>query len=183
MTAIAPTAAIPAGSTWTVDTLHSTVGFAVKHMVVSTFRSQFDEHDATLTANEDGTLRLVGRVKADSLAIKDPQLRGHVLADDFFGADEHPYVSFDSTLIRAEGNALVVEGELTIKGTTLPIVARGTLTEPHVTFGDLEKVGIELEAIVDRTEYGLTWNAPLPKGGFALANEVKLQVNLELARA
>ena len=181
MTAIATPAQIPAGSIWTVDTLHSTVGFAVKHMVVSTFRSQFDSYEATLTANEDGTLRLAGRVKADSIAIKDPQLRGHVLADDFFGADEHPYVTFDSTLIRAEGNALIVEGELTIKGTTLPIVARGTITEPHETFGGVEKVGLELEAIVDRTEYGLDWNAPLPKGGFALANEVKLQINLELA--
>ena len=52
-----------------------------------------------------------------------------------------------------------------------------------MTFGDIEKVGLELEAIVDRTEYGLDWNAPLPKGGFALANEVKLLVNLELAKA
>ena len=183
MTAIATTASIPTGSSWTVDTLHSTVGFAVKHMVVSTFRSQFDSYDATLTGNEDGTLRLTGRVKADSIAIKDPQLRGHVLADDFFAADTHPYVTFDSTLIRAEGNALVVEGSLTIKGTTLPIIARGTITEPAVTFGDLEKVGVELEAIVDRTRYGLNWNAPLPKGGFALGNDVTLTATLELARA
>ena len=183
MTAIATTTPIPAGSTWTVDTLHSTVGFSVKHMVVSTFRSQFDSYDATLTANEDGTLRLAGRVKADSIAIKDPQLRGHVMSDDFFAADAHPYITFDSTLIRTDDNGLVVEGELTIKGTTLPIVARGSLTEPHVTFGDLEKVGIELDATVDRTQYGLSWNAPLPKGGFALGNDVTLSVNLELARA
>jgi polyisoprenoid-binding protein YceI len=181
MTAIASTTPVPAGSSWTIDTLHSTVGFSVKHMVVSTFRSQFENYEATLTANEDGTLRLVGRVQADSIAIKDPQLRGHVLSEDFFAADEHPYITFDSTLIRAEGNALVVEGELTIKGTTLPIVARGTLTEPHVTFGDLEKVGVELEAIVDRREYGLNWNAPLPKGGFALGNDVTLSASLELA--
>jgi polyisoprenoid-binding protein YceI len=182
MTAIAPATSIPAGSTWTVDTLHSSVGFAVKHMVVSTFRSQFEDYEATLTANEDGTLRLAGRVKADSIAIKDPQLRGHVLTEDFFAADEHPYVTFDSTLIRAEGSAVVVEGELTIKGTTLPIVARGTISEPAVTFGELEKVGVELEAVVDRTKYGLSWNAPLPKGGFALGNDVTLSVNLELAR-
>jgi polyisoprenoid-binding protein YceI len=183
MTAIATPASIPAGSTWTVDTLHSTVGFSVKHMVVSTFRSQFEDFEATLTANEDGTLRLTGRVKADSIAIKDPQLRGHVLADDFFGADAHPYVTFDSTLVRAENGGITVEGELTIKGTTLPIVARGSITEPHVTFGDLEKVGVELEAIVDRTQYGLSWNAPLPKGGFALGNDVTLLASLELARA
>jgi len=106
------------------------------------------------------------------------RLKEHIAA-----ADEHPYVTFDSTLIRAEGNTLVVEGELTIKGTTLPIVARGTIAEPHVTFGDLEKVGVELEAIVDRTQYGLNWKAPLPKGGFALGNDVTLSASLGLARA
>jgi polyisoprenoid-binding protein YceI len=63
MTAIATTP-IPAGTTWTVDKVHSTVGFAVKHMVVSTFRSSFDAYDATLTAAEDGTLRLSGSVDA-----------------------------------------------------------------------------------------------------------------------
>ena len=182
MTAIASTP-IPADSTWAVDAVHSTVGFAVKHMVVSTFRSQFDRYDATLTAAEDGTLRLTGRVAADSIVVKDPNLGAHLQSPDFFDTERHPSVTFNSTLVRAENGELIVDGELTIKGHTRPIEARGTLTEPAVTFGDVEKVGLELEAIVDRTEYGLSWNAPLPKGGFALANDVKLIVNLELARA
>ena len=183
MTAIASTASIPTGSTWTVDTLHSTVGFAVKHMVVSTFRSQFEDYDATLVAQGDGTLRLEGRVAADSIAVKDENLAAHLSAPDFFDTERFPEITFNSTLVRTESGELIVDGELTIKGTTRPIEARGTITEPHVTFGDLEKIGVELEAIVDRTEYGLSWNAPLPKGGFALANDVKLIVNLELARA
>src|SRR4051794_31722978 len=182
MTAITSTSSIPAGTTWAADTLHSTVGFAVKHMVVSTFRSSFEGYDAQLIAADDGTLRLAGRVDVASVAIKDESLRTHVLAADFFDADNHPQVTFDSTLVRAENGELVVDGQLTIKGVTQPIVARGTLSEPAVTFGDVEKAGLELEAIVDRTQYGLDWNAPLPKGGFALGNEVKLQVNLELAR-
>jgi polyisoprenoid-binding protein YceI len=183
MTAITASTPIPAGTTWAVDTLHSTVGFALKHMVVSTFRSSFEDYDARLVAAEDGTLRLTGRVTVDSVAIKDEALRTHVLAADFFDAENHPQVAFDSTLVRAENGELVVDGELTIKGITRPIVARGTLSEPAVTFGDVEKVGLELEAIVDRTQYGLDWNAPLPKGGFALGNDVKLLVNLELAKA
>lgn len=182
MTAIA-TSPIPAGTTWTVDQVHSNVGFAVKHMVVSTFRGRFEDYDATLTANEDGTLRLAGRVDASSISVKDDNLAAHLQAPDFFDTERHPYVTFDSTLVRAEGNTLIVDGELTIKGNTRPIEARGTITEPAITFGDLPKVGIELEAIVDRTEYGLNWNAPLPKGGFALADEVKLVVELELAKA
>jgi polyisoprenoid-binding protein YceI len=184
MTAINTTqTTIPAGSTWTVDKVHSTVGFAVKHMIVSTFRSQFDAYDATLTAAEDGTLRLEGTVDAGSIVLKDENLAAHLTSPDFFDTERFPQITFSSTLVRAENNELIVDGQLTIKGHSRPIEARGTITEPAVTFGDLEKVGIELEAIVDRTEYGLTWNAPLPKGGFALANEVKLQANLELARA
>jgi polyisoprenoid-binding protein YceI len=182
MTAIASTP-LPAGSTWTVDTVHSTVGFAVKHMVVATFRGQFEDYDATLTAGQDGALRLTGSVAADSIAIKDENLAAHLKAPDFFDTERFPKIGFDSTLVRTEGGELIVDGELTIKGHTRPIEARGTITEPAVTFGDVEKIGVELEAIVDRTEYGLDWNAPLPKGGFALANEVKLLVTLELARS
>jgi len=176
------TSTIPAGTTWTADRVHSQVGFAVKHMVVSTFRSQFDDYAAVLTAGEDGTLRLDGSVRADSIALKDENLAAHLRGEEFFDTDRHPEITFASTLVRAEDGELAVEGELTIKGVTRPIRATGTLTEPHITFGDLPKVGLELEAVVDRTEYGLKWNAPLPKGGFALADEVKLQVGLELAQ-
>jgi polyisoprenoid-binding protein YceI len=181
VTAIA-SAPIPAATTWNVDKVHSTVGFAVKHMVVSTFRGRFEDYDATLTANEDGTLRLEGTVKADSISVKDDNLAAHLTAPDFFDTAQYPEIQFSSTLVRAENGRLVVDGELTIKGNTRPIEARGTITEPVVTFGDLPKVGVELEAIVDRTEYGLTWNAPLPKGGFALANDVKLVVELEFTQ-
>jgi polyisoprenoid-binding protein YceI len=183
MTAIATSTPIPAGTSWTVDPVHSTVGFAVKHMIVSTFRGGFDDYSATLTANADGTLRLQGRVGAGSIAVKDDNLAAHLAAPDFFDTERHPDITFDSTLIRSDNGELIVDGQLTIKGHTRPIEARGTLTEPAVTLGDVVKVGLELEAIVDRTEYGLTWNAPLPKGGFALANDVKLAVNLELNQA
>jgi polyisoprenoid-binding protein YceI len=182
MTAISATTPLPANSTWTVDPVHSTVGFAVKHMVVSTFRGQFEDYAATLTANEDGTLTLAGRVSADSIAVKDPNLGAHLKSPEFFDTETHPDVTFTSTLVRADNGSLSVEGELTIKGHTHPIKATGSITEPNETFGGVEKVGLELEAVVDRTQYGLEWNAPLPKGGFALANEVKLQINLELAQ-
>jgi polyisoprenoid-binding protein YceI len=173
------TSPIPATSRWTADKTHSQVGFAVKHMVVSTFRSRFEDFDATLTSNEDGTLRLEGSVKADSVAIKDPQLAGHVHAEDFFDVANHPEITFVSTLVRAEDGELIVDGELTIKGKTLPLQARGTITEPLETLGGYVKTGISLEATVDRTAYDMNWNAPLPKGGFALANDVTLAADLE----
>jgi polyisoprenoid-binding protein YceI len=181
VTAISSTP-IPAATRWTIDKVHSNVGFAVKHMVVSTFRGRFEDYDATLTANEDGTLRLEGSVSAGSISVKDDNLAAHLTAPDFFDTAQHPEIRFDSTLVRLEGGQLIVDGELTIKGHTRPIEARGTITEPVESLGGFTKVGVELEAIVDRTEYGLTWNAPLPKGGFALANEVKLVVELEFTQ-
>jgi polyisoprenoid-binding protein YceI len=159
--------AIPAGTTWTADPVHSTVGFSVKHMVVSTFRGRFEDFDATLTAAGDGTLRLDGRVRAESIVVKDENLAAHLRSADFFDTARFPEITFASTLVRAEDGELVVEGELTVKGRTRPLRARG----------------LELEATVDRREYGLDWNAPLPKGGFALDNDVRLQVNLELLAA
>jgi polyisoprenoid-binding protein YceI len=181
MSALATT--IPAGTTWTADPVHSTAGFSVKHMVVSTFRGRFEDFGATLTAAEDGTLRLEGRVRADSIVVKDENLAAHLRSADFFDTDRHPEITFASTLVQEADGGLVVEGELTIKGHTHPLRARGSLTAPLETLGGVVKAGLDLEATVDRREYGLDWNAPLPKGGFALDNDVKLQVSLELLEA
>jgi polyisoprenoid-binding protein YceI len=183
MSALTSTTGLPAGTTWTADPVHSTVGFAVKHMVVSTFRGRFEDFDATLRAGADGTLHLSGRVRAGSIAVKDENLGAHLAAPDFFDTANHPEIAFESTLVRNEDGALVVDGELTIKGHTRPLRARGSLTEPHETVSGLVEVGLQLEATVDRTAYGLDWNAPLPKGGFALADEVTLQADLELVEA
>jgi len=163
-----------------LDHVHSSASFAVKHMVVSTFRGRFEKFDATLT---DGML--VGTVDVGSIVVKDENLAAHLQSPEFFDAERHPELRFESTEIRrtGEGDEVVVDGELTIKGITKPVEARGTLEGPAVTFGDVNKVGLTLEAIIDRTEFGLNWNAPLPKGGFALANDVKLVVSLELLKA
>ena len=182
----APTAVtetqLPVG-TWQLDPVHSSASFAVKHMVVATFRGHFDRFDVTLSVDDGGQARLDGTVDVSSIVVKDENLQAHLGSPDFFDLERYPELRFSSEQIRRSGDQLVVDGELTIKGKTLPLQARGTITEPVVTFGDVEKLGVELEATVDRTEYGLDWNAPLPKGGFALANDVKLVVSLELLKA
>lgn len=174
--------AIPTG-TWTLDPTHSSASFAVRHMAVATFRGHFEQLDARLVAGADGPPRLTGSVRADSIAVKDENLAAHLAAPEFFDAERHPEIRFASTALHRNGDELVVDGELTIKGRTRPMQARGTITDPVVTVGDVEKIGIALEATIDRTAFGLEWNAPLPKGGLALANEVRLVVELELARA
>lgn len=175
MSAIAPG---QLAGTYTLDKLHSTAGFAVKHMVVSTFRATFGDFDVTLA---DG--RFEGVVKVDSIEIKDENLAAHLKSPDFFDTDRHPQIRFVSSALVRDGDEVVMRGELTIKDRTHPVQARGTLSGPHTDIAGNEKLGLSLETTVDRTKFGLEWNAPLPKGGFALGNDVKLQVDLELVKS
>ena len=173
---------LPVG-TWKLDPIHSSASFAVKHMVVATFRGRFEELDATLDVGDDGSAKLVGTVDPSSIVVKDENLAGHLQSPDFFDTERYDALRFESTSLRIEGDEAVLEGELTIKGNTNPVTARGAYVGPHEDIAGYTKIGISLETVIDRTLYGLNWNAPLPKGGFALANEVTLTVELELAKA
>jgi polyisoprenoid-binding protein YceI len=180
-TAVDTVTSLPVG-TWKSDPTHSSASFAVKHMVVATFRGGFDELDATLTVDQDGSARLSGAVNASSIVVKDENLQAHLGSPDFFDIERYPELRFVSTSIRRNGDELVIDGELTIKDQTHPIEARGTITDPAETLGGAVKIGLTLETVIDRTGFGLNWNAPLPKGGVALAEDVKLTVELELAQ-
>src|ERR1700681_4824241 len=83
-----------ATGTWAIDKVHSHVGFAVKHMVVSTFRGRFEDYDGTLTVGEDGAPRLEGSVEVDSIVVKDENLAGHLKAPDFFDSENYPQIRF-----------------------------------------------------------------------------------------
>lgn len=170
--------AVPTG-TWQSDPVHSSVGFTVKHMVVGRFRGSFGDYDVTLTSDE-GELAINGRVNVASIDVSDENLYPHLLSPDFFDAERHPELTFASTAVRLDGEDLVVEGDLTIKGTTQRVEGHGSLTGPGTDIGGNERLGLELETTVDRTAYGLDWNAPLPTGGFAVGNDVKLVIALEL---
>jgi polyisoprenoid-binding protein YceI len=167
-------------ATWAVDNVHSTVGFAIKYMV-STFRTEFERYDATLDTTGDEP-RLYGSVAPESIVIKEPNFHAHLQSPDFFDTERHPAITFESTAFRIDGDELVVDGDLTIKGETRPVRARGELTPLHEDLHGNERVGIELEASIDRSHFGVSWNAPLPKGGLALANETKLVVDLFFVR-
>jgi polyisoprenoid-binding protein YceI len=118
---------------------------------------------------------------AGSIVVKDENLQGHLGSPDFFDLERCPEIRFASTDIRRSGNELVVDGDLTIKDQTHRVEARGNVSGPAVTLGDVTKIGITLDTVIDRTQFGLNWNAPLPKGGFAVANEVTLTVELALS--
>src|SRR5262249_47101955 len=173
---------LPVG-TWTLDPTPSSAGFAVRHMGVATFRGRFEHLDAKLTIGEDGAADFVGTVRADSIVVKDEHLRAHLLSPEFFDTERYPELSFRSRSLRQDGEELGVDGELTIKDQTHAGEAQGPLAGPAETLGGAVKIGVQLETVIDRSRFGLNWNAPLPGGGVALGNEVRLTVELELARA
>lgn len=176
-----PTTALqPLAGAYAADPVHSSFAFAVRYMGVSTFRGTLGDVAATLTADADG-VALEGAAQVESISIRTPQqFRDHVLSADFFDVANHPQVGFRSSRVElGEDGRAVVDGELTIKGTTLPVHAEGSWTPEGELFGT-RKAGLTLEATVDRTAYGLSWNADLPTGGKALADDVTLTVELVL---
>jgi polyisoprenoid-binding protein YceI len=172
--------AIPAG-TYTTDGVHSSAGFAVKHML-STFRGSFGTVHAQVTVDEDGGATLVGSVPVTSVIVKDENLQAHLQSPEFFDAEQYPEIRFDSLDLAIDGPSATLTGDLTIKGRTDRITAEGSVVGPiEDPFGNT-KLGLQFETVVDRTRFGLNWNAPLPKGGFMLANDVTISVDLELAQ-
>jgi polyisoprenoid-binding protein YceI len=175
------TTAIPAG-TYKSDGVHSSAGFAVKHML-ATFRGGFGTVNAEVTVDDDGRTHLVGTVPVASVIVKDENLQAHLQSPEFFDGEQYPEIRFESTDLTVDGGTATLTGDLTIKGHTERVSAEGSVVGPlEDPFGNT-KLGLQFETIVDRTKFGLNWNAPLPKGGFMLANDVTLAVDLELLQA
>ena len=178
------TATQPLTGTYLADPVHSSFQFAVKHMKVATFRAGFDEVEARLVAGEDG-VSLEGRAKVESVSVTNPpELRAHLVeSTDFFDAGNHPEIVFSSTNVElADDGTATVQGDLTIKGITKPVTAKGTYQEPvEDPYGGV-RTALELTATLDRREWDLNWQAPLPSGGDVLAWDVTLSVNLELVQ-
>jgi polyisoprenoid-binding protein YceI len=171
----------PAG-TWAADPVHSNVSFEVGYAGVNTFRGGFREFAASLAGGSHPSLE--GSAKVASVDVKDEQLNGHLQTPDFFDAERYPEITFEATeLRRLEDGRVEGAGELTIKGVTLPIVLEGRVAASPATdpFGR-ERLGLRLEATIDRTAYGVSWNAPNQSGGDYLATDVKLVAELALVR-
>jgi polyisoprenoid-binding protein YceI len=167
--------ALPSG-TWSVDTIHSTVGFAVKYMAGS-FQGTFSEFGVRL---DDGVL--TGSAEVASIQVKDANLEAHLQSPDFFDAERFPQLSFRASDVSRTGDEVAMSGELALKGHTGPVEIRGHVTDPAQDPYGGERFGLRLEATIDRREFGLNWNNPLPSGDPALANDVTIAVDLQLAR-
>ena len=176
MSATIERTAIPTG-TWNADTVHSGLGFEVPY-AVATFSGDVTDFNASL---KDGVLE--GAARIASLKVKDESLEAHLQSPEFFDAERHPELTFVSTAIRRDGDQVEIDGDLTMKGVTQPTTLRGTITGPAVDHFGATRLGLKLEAVVDRTQFDMKWNMPLPTGEPALSNDVTLKADLTLVQA
>jgi polyisoprenoid-binding protein YceI len=175
----APATQIPAG-TWSIDPVWSSLEFEVRKIGLIPIKGRVPGFTGTIDGGEHASME--GTVDATSITTFDETRDGHLQSPDFFDTQRYPELRFESTELSADGDELVVKGNLTIKGTTKPAELRGALLGVGADMQGNERIGLELTGTVDRTEFGLNWNAPLPAGGFLLPNEVVLKATFAATR-
>jgi polyisoprenoid-binding protein YceI len=166
---------VPAG-TWALDAVHSSVAFEIDYLG-GAFKGSFREIGAELTTDGE-TARLSGVAQVASVDVKDETLSTHLQAPDFFDAEREPELRFSADGVALDGDTVEVQGEVTIKGVTRPVTVTGTVVPPVTGIRGEERVGLRVGATVDRTQFGVSWNAPLPGGGQALSDEVRIAAEL-----
>lgn len=175
-----PATVIPSGE-WAIDPVWSSLEFEVKKLGLVTVKGRALAFSGTIRGGDDPSVE--GTVEASSITTFDDDRDAHLQSPDFFDTQRHPELRFTSTSVETGGDALVVRGDLTIKGITKPVELNGVFAGAANDPWGNERIGLELEGTVDRTEFGLNWNAPLPGGGFLLPNEVGLKAYFAAVRA
>jgi len=174
-----------ATGTYTVDAAHSTIGFVARHAMVTKVRGQFDEFDARAEVDGDdlSQTKIHVAIKTDSINTRNEQRDGHLRSNDFLDIENNPEITFVSTEVTpVDDETLRVTGDLTIKGTTKPVVIdftyEGAATDP---FGN-ERVGFSGSVVINRKDYGVSWNAALEAGGVLVSEKVTLEFDISAIR-
>jgi polyisoprenoid-binding protein YceI len=167
--------------TWAIDPVHSEVGFTVKHMMVSKVRGRFDVFEGTfVTAPNPLESSVTASVDLSSVNTGNEQRDGHIRSADFFEVDKHPHMTFRSTGIRADGDELLLDGELTLKGVTRPVTLNLEINGfgPDAYGGT--RCGFSASTVINRKDYDVNFDGPIPgvPGGVAVSD--KVTVNLEI---
>jgi polyisoprenoid-binding protein YceI len=173
---------LPTGA-WQVDPVHSSVEFQVKHLGIATVKGQFQQFEGTVEVGPEGA-RAYGTVQTASVDTGEPQRDDHLRSADFFESDTYPTIDFRSTAIRSTGEGeLEIDGELTIHGVTHPITLAAEIEGTETDMQGNDRVGLSASTQINRSEYGIRFNAALGSGNVVVSDRVKIQVNLSAVRA
>ncbi len=177
----APSAAL-AGN-WTIDGAHSTAGFAVRHMMVSKAKGQFNKITGKIALDEKDLTKSTVEATIDvaSIDTNNTKRDEHLRSPDFFDVEKFPSITFKSTKVEKKGkDALKVTGDLTLHGVTKSVVLETTLTGPSTNPWGQQVRGIEAKTKLNRKDFGLTWNKGLETGGVLVGEEVEISIDAEV---
>ncbi len=167
---------------WQLDKQHAEVAFSVKHMMIATVKGKFKDFDATieLDPNAIEKAKVEATVDVASIDTHEAQRDTHLKSADFFDVEKHPKMTFKSTKVSRNGEDLEVQGDLTVRGTTHPVVFKGSLEGPAKDPWGGERLGFALHGEVEREAFGLVWNVALETGGVLVGKKVKITLEGEL---
>lgn len=172
---------IPTG-VWAVDPDHSSIGFSVRHMGIAKVRGQFTKFEGKIDAS-DSEVSLTGTVEVSSVTTNSEQRDTHLGAPDFFDRERYPEISFAAAAPTLDGDGgISLEGEITLKGVTKSIELAGTISGPDEDPWGNQRVGLELSGSLDRRDFGLEFNQPLPSGNLLVSNDVKLILDVSAVK-
>jgi polyisoprenoid-binding protein YceI len=166
--------------TWTVDPVHSEVSFVVRHMMVSKVRGRFDTFSGTITTAADPLQSTVtASVDLDSVSTGAPDRDNHIRSADFFDVANHPMMTFQSTGVRADGDGFLLDGDLIIRGITKPVSFRLEVNGfgPDAYGGT--RVGFSASTVINRHDWNVSFNGPIPGGGVAVSEKVTINLEIE----
>ena len=183
MSTLATPTIVPAG-TWVVDQAHSKVGFAVKHMGITTVRGEFTEFQGTLEiAGDLCSASAYGTVKAASVDTNEPRRDAHLRSPDFFDTETYPELAFESTAIEIiDDETFRITGNLTLHGVTNEIVLTAAVNGTDIDPNGNEKVGLKITGELSRGDYGMKFNQPLGSGNLLVADKVNLLLDISATK-
>lgn len=174
--------AIGTKTVWAIDASHTVAEFGIKHMMVSTTKGRFADVQGTIELDEADIANSSVRVEIDvaSIDTHDEKRDAHLRSPDFFDAENHPKITFVSTKIEPEkGDRFRVMGDLTIRGTTRPVVLDAEFGGRGTTPWGSEVIAYTASTQISRKDFGLTWNVGLEAGGVLVGDTVKISLEVE----
>jgi polyisoprenoid-binding protein YceI len=174
--------------TWTIDPVHSDIGFVVRHLMVSKVRGHFTKFEGRIvTAADPLESTVTATIDLASIDTSNQQRDDHLRSADFFEVEKYPTMTYHSSGIRRDGDDLVLDGELTLKGVTRPVPLKLEVNGfgPDAFGGDADviaRAGFTATGEIDRRDFGIDFNGPVPGGGVIVAERVQIILEIEAAR-
>jgi polyisoprenoid-binding protein YceI len=181
MTTAASTTGLSAG-TWAIDPVHSSVGFWVRHLMVSKVRGRFDKFSGAITVADDGTPSVTAEIAVDSVSTNNEQRDAHIKSADFLDVDTYPTATFTSNGVRNNGDHDVLDGDFTLKGVTKPVSLDLEFYGVNPGVGHGEVGGFEASVVLNRKDFGIDIDMPLETGGAVVGDKVTITIEIEAVK-